>query len=111
MWHLIYKPDEIKETDENIRKPSVRKPKKNEDGDAYIIKYSNINNGFEGYLFGYETSNGISRNEELTFRDIDEDDQVADIKGGYQFTDPLGRKVVVKYTAGVDGFKPIIQYL
>ncbi|KAK4880480.1 hypothetical protein RN001_008626 [Aquatica leii] len=98
------------EPDQERPRSSDRKPKKNVEGAAEILKYTNENNGFEGYLFGYETSNGISRNEQLTFRDIDEENRVADIQGGYEFVDPLGRRVVVTYTAGVEGFKPIIHY-
>ncbi|KAF5297792.1 hypothetical protein FQA39_LY11941 [Lamprigera yunnana] len=90
---------------------SERKSKSNPEADAYIVRFSNINNGFDGYKFGYETSNGISRNEELVFREVDEENRVPDIQGGYEFIDPLGRKLVVTYTAGIDGFKPIIMYL
>ncbi|KAB0797760.1 hypothetical protein PPYR_08753 [Photinus pyralis] len=80
------------------------------DADAYIVRYSNENNVQKGYKFGYETSNNMMRNEELVFEDPDHADQPT-IYGGYEFTDPAGGRVVVTYTAGIFGFKPIIKYI
>uniref|UniRef100_T1JIX6 Uncharacterized protein n=1 Tax=Strigamia maritima TaxID=126957 RepID=T1JIX6_STRMM len=49
------------------------------------------------YSYGYSTSNGIEKNEA---RSAD-----GTVVGGYSYISPEGQQVVIKYTAGEEGFK------
>ncbi|KAB0797761.1 hypothetical protein PPYR_08754 [Photinus pyralis] len=77
---------------------------------AYIVRFSNENDIEKGYKFGFDTSNGISRDEQGTLTNVGTEHEAMEVVGGYQYTDPLQRKVTVTYTAGVNGFVPTITY-
>ncbi|KAF5298343.1 hypothetical protein FQR65_LT01121 [Abscondita terminalis] len=80
------------------------------DADAYILRYVSDNNSPIGYKYGYSTSNGITHDEQGTLTNPGTENEAMEVAGGYEYTDPLNRKVTVTYTAGVNGFVPVITY-
>ncbi|KAK4880481.1 hypothetical protein RN001_008627 [Aquatica leii] len=80
------------------------------DADAYIVRYANDNNSPLGYKFGFDTSNGIRHDEQGTLTNPGTENEAMEVVGGYEYVDPLNRKVTVTYTAGVNGFVPVVTY-
>ncbi|KAF5297793.1 hypothetical protein FQA39_LY11942 [Lamprigera yunnana] len=80
------------------------------DADAYILRFISENSDLHSYKFGFDTSNGISRDEQGTLTNVGTENEAMEVAGGYEYTDPLKRKVTVTYTAGVNGFIPTITY-
>ena len=76
---------------------------------ATVLRYDNENIGVDGYKYGYETSNGISHDEEGTLQNIGSENESIDVHGSYKYTDEASGKVVtVTYVSGENGFRPKI---
>ncbi|XP_045453100.1 endocuticle structural glycoprotein SgAbd-5-like [Melitaea cinxia] len=72
---------------------------------AYILKQdSNVNP--EGYNFEFETSDGISRQEQGTLKQISEDHKAIEVQGNYKYTAPDGLIYTVSFVANEHGFQP-----
>ncbi|XP_045776695.1 endocuticle structural glycoprotein ABD-5-like [Maniola jurtina] len=72
---------------------------------AYILKQeSNVNP--DGYNFEFETSDGISRQEQGTLKQISEDQQALEVQGTYKYTAPDGLTYVVTFIANEHGYQP-----
>ncbi|XP_034833925.1 endocuticle structural protein SgAbd-6-like [Maniola hyperantus] len=72
---------------------------------AYILKQeSNVNP--DGYNFEFETSDGISRQEQGTLKQISEDQQALEVQGTYKYTAPDGVTYVVTFVANEHGYQP-----
>ncbi|XP_049877749.1 endocuticle structural glycoprotein SgAbd-5-like [Pectinophora gossypiella] len=76
-----------------------------QDQQVYIVKHdSNVNP--EGYQFAYETSDGTSRQEQGTLKQVSEDHRAIEVSGSYRYVAPDGLVYTVTYTADENGFKP-----
>ncbi|KAF2891542.1 hypothetical protein ILUMI_14631 [Ignelater luminosus] len=75
------------------------------DADATISRYEN-NLEADGYNFAFETSNGISREETATIKNIGTDDEAIEIRGNYSYIDVNGKKVTVTFVADENGYRP-----
>lgn len=75
--------------------------------DATILRYDNDNIGIDGYKYGYETSNGISHDEEGQLQNIGSENEAINVQGSYKYTDEKSGKVItVTYVSGENGFRP-----
>ncbi|XP_063387195.1 larval cuticle protein 65Ag1-like [Cydia fagiglandana] len=70
-----------------------------------ILKQDSIV-GPEGYHFEFETSDGTSRQEQGTLKQISEDHKAIEVQGSYKYTAPDGVVYTVTYTADENGFQP-----
>ncbi|KRT80620.1 Insect cuticle protein, partial [Oryctes borbonicus] len=77
---------------------------------ATILRYDNDNIGVDGYKFGYETSNGISHDEEGQLQNAGSENEVMQSRGNFKFTDPAsGKTITVTYTADENGYRPQVS--
>ncbi|XP_063831419.1 endocuticle structural glycoprotein SgAbd-5-like [Ostrinia nubilalis] len=60
----------------------------------------------EGYQFQFETSDGTSRQEQGTLKQITEDHKAIQVQGTYKYTAPDGLVYTVTYVADEHGFQP-----
>ncbi|CAH0558135.1 unnamed protein product [Brassicogethes aeneus] len=81
-------------------------PQGGADKDAVVLKYDNDNIGVDGYNFGYETSNGISAQEQATLNNAGSENEAIAVRGSYSFTGPDGVVYTVNYIADENGFQP-----
>ncbi|XP_039757599.1 endocuticle structural glycoprotein SgAbd-5-like [Pararge aegeria] len=72
---------------------------------AYILKQESDVNP-EGYNFEFETSDGTSRQEQGTLKQITEDQQAITVQGSYKYNAPDGLTYVVTYVADEHGYQP-----
>lgn len=57
-------------------------------------------------MHSYQTSNGISGQEQGNFQSAGNEEGNAVIQGQYAYTAPDGKQIVVAYTADENGFHP-----
>ncbi|CAO1320238.1 unnamed protein product [Diamesa hyperborea] len=74
--------------------------------DAQILKYENDNIGIGGYKFAYETSDGVSRQEEAELKNAGSENEAISVRGSYSWTAPDGQVYTVNYIADENGFQP-----
>ncbi|XP_055545369.1 endocuticle structural glycoprotein ABD-5-like [Wyeomyia smithii] len=78
--------------------------------DVQTVRYYSENNGFDGYKFTYELSDGQIRSEVGTYRDSKDaegkDVKVLFVQGSYSFVAPDGKTYWVNYTADENGYHP-----
>ncbi|CAH2094531.1 unnamed protein product [Euphydryas editha] len=72
---------------------------------AYILKQDSDVNP-EGYHFEFETSDGISRQEQGTLKQVSEDHKAIEVHGSYKYTAPDGLIYTVNFVADEHGFQP-----
>jgi len=84
----------------------ARPQKGGPDADAQILRDDFDNIGIDGYKFGFETSNGIARDEEGKLDNPESENGAMQVHGSYSYTDASGKKVVVTYVADENGFRP-----
>ncbi|CAG9814149.1 unnamed protein product [Phaedon cochleariae] len=77
------------------------------DAAAQTIKFDN-DLRLDGYNFGFETSNGIKRNENGVLKPGTgkDQDQTLNVDGDFSFTFPDGTPFSVKFVATEDGYRP-----
>lgn len=56
--------------------------------------------------YSFETSDGISRDEQGELVDVGTDDEAIQVRGSFTFTGQDGVVYTVTYTAGKEGFVP-----
>ncbi|CAG9771908.1 unnamed protein product [Ceutorhynchus assimilis] len=78
----------------------------NPDAAAQVLKYESENIGVDGYNFGYETSNGISHQEQGELVNPGAENEAVAVRGSYQYTGPDGVLYSVTYIADENGFQP-----
>ncbi|KAJ2944767.1 hypothetical protein O0L34_g1656 [Tuta absoluta] len=72
---------------------------------VYIVNHdSNVSP--DGYNFSFQTSDGTSRQEQGSLKQVSEDLQAIEVSGSYSYVAPDGLTYSVSYTADTDGFKP-----
>ncbi|XP_030746751.1 flexible cuticle protein 12-like [Sitophilus oryzae] len=81
-------------------------PQNPADVQAQVLRYENDNIGVEGYNFNYETSNGISQQEQGTLQNAGSENEVMQVRGSFSYTGPDGVVYTVTYIADENGFQP-----
>ncbi|KAL7734150.1 hypothetical protein ACLKA6_011830 [Drosophila palustris] len=78
-----------------------------EDAQAETVRLESENNGIDKYSFSYETSNGITRNEEGVLKPAEGDAEgVLAVSGSTSWTAPDGKKYEISFTADETGYHP-----
>ncbi|CAH1961242.1 unnamed protein product [Acanthoscelides obtectus] len=62
------------------------------------------------FHYAYDTENGISANEEGTYKQLGETGAVV-AQGGFSFQSPEGEQVQVQYVADENGYQPVGSHL
>ncbi|XP_062134009.1 flexible cuticle protein 12-like [Drosophila sulfurigaster albostrigata] len=78
----------------------------NPDADAQVLRYDADNIGTDGFKYGYETSNGISVQEEGQLQNAGSENEAISVRGQYQYTGPDNIVYQVSYVADENGFQP-----
>ncbi|KAF5298350.1 hypothetical protein FQR65_LT01128 [Abscondita terminalis] len=78
----------------------------NPDAQATIGRNENVNDGLGEYKFGFDTSNGISRDESGKLKNAGTDNEAMEVQGQSSYTDVTGKKVSMTYVADENGFRP-----
>ncbi|XP_063699345.1 flexible cuticle protein 12-like [Culicoides brevitarsis] len=73
---------------------------------AQILKYESDNIGVDGYRFAYETSDGVTRDEEAQLKNVGTENEAISVRGSYSFVAPDGQTYTVTYVADENGFQP-----
>ncbi|KAF5297791.1 hypothetical protein FQA39_LY11940 [Lamprigera yunnana] len=84
---------------------AIAKPQ-NPESHAEILRNENENIGVGDYKFGFETSNGISRDEKGTFKNAGTENEAMEIQGQSSYTDNTGKKVSMTFVADENGYRP-----
>ncbi|XP_063824446.1 flexible cuticle protein 12-like [Ostrinia nubilalis] len=76
------------------------------DADAQILKQDVDNIGVDGYSYGYETSNGISAQEQGQLKNAGSENEAIEVRGQFSYTGADGVVYTVTYVANENGFQP-----
>ncbi|XP_026750787.1 flexible cuticle protein 12-like [Galleria mellonella] len=76
------------------------------DSTAQILRYDSNNIGVDGYSYGFETSNGISQQEEGQLVNAGSENAAIAVRGQFSYTGPDGQQYTVTYVADENGFQP-----
>ncbi|XP_065361520.1 endocuticle structural protein SgAbd-6-like [Calliphora vicina] len=76
-----------------------------------LIKYENSNIGIDGYDFAFETSDGVSRKEKATVKNIGTEDEAISVEGSVSWVGPDGVQYTLNYLADENGFQPEGKHL
>ncbi|XP_068903786.1 flexible cuticle protein 12-like [Tenebrio molitor] len=76
------------------------------DGDAVVVSAENDNIGVGGYKFSYQTSNGLSSDEQGEVRNEGREDESIAVRGQFSYVGPDGVTYTVTYIADENGFQP-----
>lgn len=75
--------------------------------DFFEVEKYLFNFFFLSNLYSYETSNGISHNQEGQLKNAGSEQEAIDVHGEYSYTDPqTGKNVKVVFTADESGYRP-----
>ncbi|XP_036337348.1 endocuticle structural protein SgAbd-6 [Rhagoletis pomonella] len=72
---------------------------------AQILRYDNENIG-DGYKFGYETSDGVVRQEEAELKNVGTEQEAISVRGSVSWVAPDGQTYTLNYIADENGFQP-----
>ncbi|KAL3283223.1 hypothetical protein HHI36_006371 [Cryptolaemus montrouzieri] len=81
-------------------------PQGQADKDAVVTRYDSDNIGIDGYNFAYETSNGISQQEQGQLQNPGTENESISVRGQYSYVGIDGRTYTVIYVADENGFQP-----
>ncbi|XP_013187361.1 flexible cuticle protein 12 [Amyelois transitella] len=81
-------------------------PQRGPDADAQVLRYESDNIGVDGYNYGFETSNGISQQEQGQLKNAGSENEAISVRGQYSYTGPDGVVYSVTYVADENGFQP-----
>ncbi|XP_066139267.1 flexible cuticle protein 12-like [Euwallacea fornicatus] len=81
-------------------------PQTNQDAEAQVLRYDSDNIGIDKYSYGFETSNGISQQEEGELTNPGSENESIAVRGSFQYTGPDGVVYQVNYVADDNGFQP-----
>ncbi|ENN78644.1 hypothetical protein HUJ04_002900 [Dendroctonus ponderosae] len=76
------------------------------DAQAQVLKYDSDNAGIDGYNFAFETSNGISQQEQGTLQNAGSENESIAVRGSFTYTGADGVVYTVTYIADENGFQP-----
>ncbi|CAG9771910.1 unnamed protein product [Ceutorhynchus assimilis] len=77
-----------------------------QDAQAQVLKYDSDNTGIDGYNFAFETSNGISQQEQGTLQNAGSENESMQVRGSFSYTGADGVTYTVTYIADENGFQP-----
>ncbi|XP_066253533.1 cuticle protein CP14.6-like [Euwallacea similis] len=72
-----------------------------------LIRYEDDRN-LDKYRYGFETDNGISRNEVGEIK-VKDNQEILTVSGFYAFTGDDGKRYIVTYVSDENGYRPSIQ--
>lgn len=72
---------------------------------AQILRYENENIGIDGYKFAYETSDGVSRQEEAELKNAGSENEAMSVRGSVTWTSPEGQVFTLNYIADENGYQ------
>lgn len=83
------------------------------DSEVSIVNETPLENtGFSDYKYGYQLSNGATKEESAQLVGDDPEGQYYQVAGSYSWINPFDNvQYTVKYTAGKDGFHPEAAHL
>ncbi|XP_037940106.1 endocuticle structural protein SgAbd-6-like [Teleopsis dalmanni] len=73
---------------------------------ATILRYDNENIGVDGYNFGFETSDGVTRQEEAQLKNAGTENEAISVRGSVSWVAPDGQTYTLNYIADENGFQP-----
>ncbi|XP_030386430.1 endocuticle structural protein SgAbd-6-like [Scaptodrosophila lebanonensis] len=73
---------------------------------ATILRYDNDNGGLDGYNFAYETSDGVTRQEQAELKNAGTDQEALSVRGSVSWVAPDGQTYTLNYIADENGFQP-----
>ncbi|EDW17489.1 endocuticle structural protein SgAbd-6 [Drosophila mojavensis] len=73
---------------------------------ATILRYDNENIGTDGYNFGYETSDGVTRQEQAELKNAGTEQEALSVRGSVSWVAPDGQTYTLNYIADENGFQP-----
>ncbi|ALC43212.1 Cpr65Av [Drosophila busckii] len=73
---------------------------------ATILRYDNDNIGTDGYNFGYETSDGVTRQEQAELKNAGTEQEALSVRGSVSWVAPDGQTYTLHYIADENGFQP-----
>ncbi|XP_032691217.1 flexible cuticle protein 12-like [Odontomachus brunneus] len=78
-----------------------------------VVKETPLDNiGIDGYQFGYELSNGESRQETAQLVNAGTEDASIAVRGSFSYVDPATNvRYTVNYVADENGFRPEGEHL
>ncbi|KAL7049063.1 hypothetical protein ACKWTF_003578 [Chironomus riparius] len=71
----------------------------------------NENIGIDGYKFSYETSDGVSRQEEGVLKNAGTEDEAMSVTGSVTWTSPEGQTFTLTFVADETGYHPEGDFL
>ncbi|XP_034658678.1 endocuticle structural protein SgAbd-6 [Drosophila subobscura] len=85
---------------------SIRAAPLDDSKQATILRYDNENIGTDGYNFGYETSDGVTRQEQAELKNAGTDHEALSVRGSVSWVAPDGQTYTLHYIADENGFQP-----
>ncbi|XP_019876736.1 flexible cuticle protein 12-like isoform X2 [Aethina tumida] len=77
-----------------------------DDKDATILRSELDNIGTDGFNWAYETSNGISAQEQGQLNNVGTENESIAVRGSFRYIGPDGVTYEVTYIADENGFQP-----
>lgn len=79
-----------------------------EDSQTVVVKETPLDNiGIDGYQFGYELSNGETRDESAQLVNVGTENESLSVRGSFSYVDPATNvRYTVNYVADENGFRP-----
>ncbi|KAG5676767.1 hypothetical protein PVAND_006576 [Polypedilum vanderplanki] len=78
---------------------------------AQILKYENENIGINNFKFAYETSDGVSRQEEGELKNEGSEDEALVVRGSVTWTSPEGEVFTLNFVADENGYRATGDHL
>ncbi|KOB72624.1 Larvae cuticle protein [Operophtera brumata] len=85
---------------------AVAAPPSDIDRDAQVLRYDNDNIGVGPFSWAYQTSNGISQQEQGELKNAGTENEAIEVRGQFSYTGPDGVVYSVSYIANEGGFQP-----
>ncbi|XP_050310059.1 flexible cuticle protein 12-like [Anthonomus grandis grandis] len=85
---------------------AVAAPQNPADAQAQVLRNDLDNIGVDKFSYGYETSNGISAQEQGQVVNAGSENEAIAVRGSFQYTGPDGQLYSVQYVADENGFQP-----
>ncbi|KAF5298346.1 hypothetical protein FQR65_LT01124 [Abscondita terminalis] len=83
----------------------------NPDGLTTNGQNENVYNRLDYYQFGFDTSDGISRDEQGSLKNVGSENELLAVRGKYSYFDSSsGNRIFISYTADENGFRPILSF-
>lgn len=76
------------------------------DSEVLILRNDNANIGVDGYKFGYETSDGVRRDEEGVIKNPGTDAEALSVHGTISWIAPDGETYTITFVADENGYQP-----